>query len=168
MPMIFNQEWFYFPGHIWPGLETFLLVMTGRPLLASSGWAGGQSMLLRTLQCIGQPPQWRIVWPKMSTVPFFLYSCCLHSLLKIVTVCVSQFNFLLYQGLNIYETINEAYREGLEPDKQGCINRGCLLFLQSSFFSPSPDQETINTGKFENHFEENKIPKRKEKETQSV
>ena len=94
----------------------------------------------------------------------FPLSCCLHSLLKIVTVCVSQFNFFLYQGLNIYETINEAYREGLEPDKQGCINRGCLLFLGEVFSPPPADQETINTGKFENHFE-NKIPKEKEKKS---
>lgn len=39
-----------------------------------------------------------------------------------------------------------------------------FIISRGNIFSPSPDQETINTGKFENHFE-NKVPKEKEKKS---
>ena len=94
MPMIFNQEWFCPSGHIWQGLETFLIVMAGRLLLASCGWAVAKYAAPDPTVHRTAPTMKNHLAQNVNSAIFPL-SCGLRSLLKIVTVCVSQLNFFL-------------------------------------------------------------------------
>ena len=58
------------PGDSRQCLETFLAVTTGCVCVGVPLSSGGEGpgMLLNMLQCTGQPPPQRIVWPQMSLV----------------------------------------------------------------------------------------------------
>ena len=64
--VVLNQGQFCSPGDIWQCLETFLVITTGRLLLAPSGWSPG--MLLNILQCTGQLPTQRSILSKISAL----------------------------------------------------------------------------------------------------